>query len=101
MTCPNAKASIKPDRSLWYVSRWADKYLRKARKRIGKDIKGFDLTIEDVYAMQHMCAYEVDFSPKIDLTLLLIYVLLRPLLSATANSASCLPRKSGKDSTMR
>jgi hypothetical protein len=51
--------------------------------------------------MQHMCAYEVDFPFENGLTLLLIYALLRPLLSATVNSVSYLPRKSGRDSTTR
>ncbi|EKM83174.1 hypothetical protein AGABI1DRAFT_33745 [Agaricus bisporus var. burnettii JB137-S8] len=57
-TCPNAKTQSKAERAVWYLTRWADKYLNEAQKRIAKDIKGFDLTIEDVYTMQQMCAYE-------------------------------------------
>jgi hypothetical protein len=52
----------KSDRGVWYNSHWADIYLQDAQKRLAKEIKGFDLTIEDVYTMQQMCAYEVSFS---------------------------------------
>lgn len=29
--------------------------------RLVKEINGFDLTVEDVFSMQQMCAYEVRF----------------------------------------
>ncbi|KAK7037570.1 hypothetical protein VNI00_011062 [Paramarasmius palmivorus] len=56
--CPNANRRTVSDRGTWYVARWADKYLATARKRLQKQIKGFELSIEDVYTMQQMCAYE-------------------------------------------
>ncbi|ESK88274.1 acid phosphatase [Moniliophthora roreri MCA 2997] len=55
-TCPNFNRAA--GRGQWYVSRWADKYLASARKRLQKKIRGFKLKIEDVYAMQQLCAYE-------------------------------------------
>lgn len=60
-TCPNAQNNAKSDRGVWYVTRWADIYLKDARARLATEIKGFDLTVEDVYTMQQMCAYEVCF----------------------------------------
>jgi hypothetical protein len=44
---------------MWYLEKWANVYLEGARKRIQKLLKGYDLTIEDTYSMQNMCAYEV------------------------------------------
>jgi len=41
------------------VSRWAERYLEKARKRLQKHFHGLELTIEDVYEMQQLCPYEV------------------------------------------
>jgi len=38
---------------------WSSIYLKHAHSRLKKQIRGFDLTIEDVYDMQNMCAYEV------------------------------------------
>ncbi|KAF9453707.1 phytase [Macrolepiota fuliginosa MF-IS2] len=57
-TCPNAGDNDKADRGIWYVRRWADIYLKDARERLADEIKGFDLTVEDVYTMQQMCSYE-------------------------------------------
>ncbi|KAJ8699287.1 hypothetical protein PTI98_002418 [Pleurotus ostreatus] len=57
-TCPNARDKLKSDRGLWYVKKWAPIYLRDARSRIQAHLKGFDLTYEDVFTMQQMCAYE-------------------------------------------
>jgi len=34
-------------------------YLKDARARLQSQIKGLDLTIEDVYVFQQICAYEV------------------------------------------
>ncbi|TFK25804.1 phosphoglycerate mutase-like protein [Coprinopsis marcescibilis] len=57
-TCPNANVKSKADRGKWYTSRWADIYLKDARERLQREIKDFDLTIEDVYIMQQTCSYE-------------------------------------------
>ncbi|KAF5349620.1 hypothetical protein D9756_008974 [Leucocoprinus leucothites] len=57
-TCPNANINEKGDRGVWYNQRWAEIYLQDAHKRLTKEIKGFDLTVEDVFTMQQMCAYE-------------------------------------------
>ena len=46
---------------MWYISRWAEKYLRHAQKRLQKHLHGLELSIQDVYIMQQMCAYEVSF----------------------------------------
>ena len=60
-TCNNANINEKGDRGVWYTERWVDIYLQNARKRLAKEIEGFDLTIEDVYTMQQLCAYEVSY----------------------------------------
>ena len=60
-TCNNTNINEKGDRGVWYTERWADIYLQNARKRLAKEIEGFDLTIEDVYTMQQLCAYEVSY----------------------------------------
>ncbi|KAG5640451.1 hypothetical protein DXG03_008594 [Asterophora parasitica] len=57
-TCPNARIRTKSDRGIYYVKRWAAIYLKKARARLQPQLKGYELTIEDVYIMQQMCAYE-------------------------------------------
>ena len=57
--CPNADDSKKADRGSWYLRKWAAIYLEDARARLQRHIQGFNLTIEDVYTMQQMCAYEV------------------------------------------
>jgi hypothetical protein len=59
MTCPNSNIHDKATRGMWYMERWAAIYLKDAHERLSKDLKGFDLTIEEVYMMQQMCAYEV------------------------------------------
>jgi len=41
------------------LQRWMPIYLKHAQHRLQEQIHGFDLTIEDVYNMQNMCAYEV------------------------------------------
>jgi len=46
---------------VWYNEHWADIYLQNARKRLAKEIEGFDLIIEVVYTMQRLCAYKVSF----------------------------------------
>ena len=57
--CPNAFNSTKADRGQWYIKQWAAIYLKHAHRRLQRQIKGFDLTIEDLYRMQHLCPYEV------------------------------------------
>ncbi|TFY59888.1 hypothetical protein EVJ58_g5495 [Rhodofomes roseus] len=57
-TCPNAANAAKADRAYPYVSQWVSIYLKKALDRLQPQLKGVDLTIEDVYTMQQMCAYE-------------------------------------------
>jgi hypothetical protein len=58
-SCPNANKPDKGMRGTLYVKRWADVYLKKARKRLQGQISGFEFTIEELYSMQLMCAYEV------------------------------------------
>ena len=41
------------------MKRWAGIYLKAAQDRLQKQLDGFTFTIEDVYIMQQMCAYEV------------------------------------------
>ncbi|KZV87033.1 phosphoglycerate mutase-like protein [Exidia glandulosa HHB12029] len=57
-TCPNARDPTKSDRAIPYIREWAAIYLKDAQKRLQGQIKGFDLTTEDVYIMQQTCAYE-------------------------------------------
>ncbi|TFK45691.1 phosphoglycerate mutase-like protein [Heliocybe sulcata] len=57
-TCPNARLPSKSDRALPYVSEWASIYLASALARLQPQIPGYELTIEDVYTLQQMCAYE-------------------------------------------
>ncbi|KAF9009542.1 histidine phosphatase superfamily [Cyathus striatus] len=57
-TCPNANIKSKSDRGNWYVRHWADIYLKDAWQRLRPQLKGYDLSVEDVYVMQQMCAYE-------------------------------------------
>ncbi|GJE91986.1 phosphoglycerate mutase-like protein [Phanerochaete sordida] len=58
MTCPNFFFPDKGGRATWYVERWADIYLADALDRLALQLHGYDLTTEDLYAMQEMCAYE-------------------------------------------
>ncbi|EGO00975.1 hypothetical protein SERLA73DRAFT_178983 [Serpula lacrymans var. lacrymans S7.3] len=57
-TCPNARNPSKADRALPYLQEWTSIYLRHARHRLQHHLHGFDLSYEDVYTMQQMCAYE-------------------------------------------
>ena len=38
---------------------WVQKYLRNAVNRLQPQIRGINLTVSDVFAMQEICAYEV------------------------------------------
>ncbi|KAF8330828.1 phosphoglycerate mutase-like protein [Cantharellus anzutake] len=57
-TCPNALNASKAERGVLYVEEWTATYLRKALKRHQAQLKGLELTIEDMYTMQQLCAYE-------------------------------------------
>lgn len=57
--CPNAAFSTKADRAFPYVEQWASIYLKDALARLSPQLKGYNMTIEDVYTFQQMCAYEV------------------------------------------
>jgi hypothetical protein len=41
------------------VKEWTNIYLKEAQERLQEQIDGYTFTIEDVYTMQQMCAYEV------------------------------------------
>ncbi|KZS96658.1 phosphoglycerate mutase-like protein [Sistotremastrum niveocremeum HHB9708] len=57
-TCPNARDPAKGDRGLSYLKEWAGVYLEDARGRFNSLISGYEFSVEDVYSMQQMCAYE-------------------------------------------
>ncbi|EMD38508.1 hypothetical protein CERSUDRAFT_82782 [Gelatoporia subvermispora B] len=57
-TCPNANKPSKADRAQPYIRQWASIYLKNALDRLAPQLHGYDLTIEDVYTLQQMCAYE-------------------------------------------
>ncbi|KZT11458.1 phosphoglycerate mutase-like protein [Laetiporus sulphureus 93-53] len=57
-TCPNAGIPSKADRGLYYVQQWTSVYLQDALARLSPQLTGFNLTIEDVYTFQQLCAYE-------------------------------------------
>jgi hypothetical protein len=41
------------------MKQWISVYLEDAKTRIQRYVDGYTLTLEDVFAMQSMCAYEV------------------------------------------
>ncbi|KAI0638912.1 phosphoglycerate mutase-like protein [Trametes polyzona] len=57
-TCPNAGDRTKSDRAIPYVKQWASIYLKDALDRLRPQMHGYELTIEDVYVLQQLCAYE-------------------------------------------
>ncbi|KAJ7611620.1 phosphoglycerate mutase-like protein [Roridomyces roridus] len=57
-TCPNSNDKSKSDRGRAYVEKWAGVYLKDAQARLTPQLVGYDLSIEDVYVFQQMCAYE-------------------------------------------
>jgi len=99
-SCPNAQIHTKSDRGQWYIERWANIYLKDARKRLKKQLHGLDLSIEDVYIMQQMCPYEV-LRLLFSLLAFQLNLILRPWHLDTLSSANSLRRKSGKGSIMR
>ncbi|KAJ7894516.1 phosphoglycerate mutase-like protein [Mycena olivaceomarginata] len=56
--CPNAQDSSRADRGREYLAKWASVYLKKALRRLQRQLTGYNLTIEDVYVFQQLCAYE-------------------------------------------
>ena len=58
-SCPNSNDKDKADRGVWFVERWANIYLKEAHARLAPQLHGYDLSIQDVYTMQQLCAYEV------------------------------------------
>ena len=79
--CPNTDIKSKSDRGLWYVKKWAAIYLKDAQTRLAPQMQGYDLTIEDIYALQQMCAYEV----SILRSLVIPFSLTAPALSDCRN----------------
>ncbi|EIN13824.1 phosphoglycerate mutase-like protein [Punctularia strigosozonata HHB-11173 SS5] len=57
-TCPNARVKTKSDRGVYYVSKWAEIYLKDANARLAPLFQGYSLSIEDTFVLQQMCAYE-------------------------------------------
>ncbi|KAE9404951.1 phosphoglycerate mutase-like protein [Gymnopus androsaceus JB14] len=57
-TCYNARYRPISNRGDWYVKKWAETYLVDTRKRLQASLQGYELSIEDTYTMQMMCAYE-------------------------------------------
>ncbi|TIA87770.1 hypothetical protein E3P99_02972 [Wallemia hederae] len=53
-TCPREDSY----QSAKHVHAWRNKYLRNAQKRLNKQAVGYDFDIDDVFAMQELCAYE-------------------------------------------
>ncbi|KAF7979855.1 hypothetical protein HWV62_40611 [Athelia sp. TMB] len=57
-TCPNSGRREIALRGILYVAEWSSIYLADARARLNSQIKGYELSIDDVYTMQQLCAYE-------------------------------------------
>ena len=100
--CPNANDGSKSDRGRWYLERWAALYLKDAQRRLVTQLGGFDLTIEDVFTMQQMCAYEVRFVASLYVACIINETSFYTRRSRwdTPSSASCSQKTSGRDSTM-
>jgi hypothetical protein len=60
-SCPNAGDHFKARRSKLFLEEWTNTYLKEAQDRLQKQIDDYPLTIEDIYTMQQMCAFEVSF----------------------------------------
>jgi hypothetical protein len=60
--CPNTSDRSKSGRGTSSVKEWASVYLKAAQDRLQMQIDGYTFTIEDMYIMQQMCAYEVGFA---------------------------------------
>ncbi|KAI9509975.1 phosphoglycerate mutase-like protein [Russula earlei] len=57
-TCPNASHRSKGRRGTQFLKEWTNTYLTKALDRLQRQIDGYTLSIEDVYTLQQMCAFE-------------------------------------------
>ena len=100
-TCPNARNTSRGDRALPFVREWAETYLQDALKRLSQMLEGYKLTVEDVYTMQQMCAYEVRYFHIYVVTLCGSNAVSRRSPWAIQSSASCSPKRNGKDLTTR
>jgi hypothetical protein len=59
LSCPNAREGpIAYTGFTKAANEWKEIYLKRARERLSKDLPGFNLTINDCYRMQNMCALE-------------------------------------------
>lgn len=58
-TCPNGRDHSKGERATPFVREWTEVYLKQALARLQPQVTGVELTIEHVYSMQQLCAYEV------------------------------------------
>jgi hypothetical protein len=79
------------------MQQWISVYLKDAKTRIQGYLDGYTLTLEDLFAMQTMCAYEAslfgltrEFADE---------YLGRLLHSDIPHSVSCSLRMSGRDSS--
>jgi hypothetical protein len=100
-SCPNAKDNTKANRGIVYTKKWAETYLKDAQARLAPQIKGYDLTIEDMFTLQQMCAYEVSPCPKLYTEMFLDQAWNRPLPSGSQNSARSSRKTNGQVSIMR
>ncbi|KIM23185.1 hypothetical protein M408DRAFT_77931 [Serendipita vermifera MAFF 305830] len=57
-TCPNSNVATRGYRGATFMQKWIAVYLKDARTRIQALLTGYTLTLEDVFSMQTMCAYE-------------------------------------------
>lgn len=53
-TSPNAQDKSKADRGVYFVKEWAKVYLENALARLQPQLKGYELTVEDVYTLQQV-----------------------------------------------
>ncbi|KAG8816269.1 hypothetical protein FRC17_000379 [Serendipita sp. 399] len=57
-TCPNQWRPEIGDRGEYYQQKWVGVYLQEAHHRIQGLLDGYALSVEDLFAMQMLCAYE-------------------------------------------
>lgn len=62
--CPNANNAVSSFGSD-QANKWANIYLQSTLKRLAPLIRGYNLTINDLIAMQELCAYEVGFTTQL------------------------------------
>lgn len=82
------------------MEKWANIYLKEAHARLAPQLKGYELSVEDVYTLQQLCAYEVSiyFHSNLHTSLRNND---RRSLSVIRSSATCSPKKSGRALTTR